>query len=707
MEDLSQLLSGLRFLSSGRLPSMGQLSGPFRPVHFSSLLFHMLLAARRSTMQGFSVSQRSTTDSVLSVSSVPLVVSRTNITGLHERRADEEQTTLVLTMLPNSAIEEPSRSNRFERRIDTAERRERGGSSMASSGPTSSAQPHVPSAATSTTSFITAPTHTNQPSSSPRKLPPASLPKRRARFCTGDRCASLRNMFNRRKALARPGKDTSHDPRLSAHIRFSYHVVSDAATSACSGAAKKLDKASKKIRNFIPSAKRHSHAQTDAAKGESRGVEPDGSIWDTAQWGPILDISDTALAGLVQLFTFSTLKKSAVNIKVLERTAGHNNAVYTVQYRAPALTVVCVRVPACGWGDHWNMHDAESLRNTALMMRYIKTNTTLPVPDVLQYDTTFNNPIKAPYIMTSCIPGRPLLSVWHNPSPHTGLTIEDTRQNILRSLASSISALRLFTFPAMGPLLFAPTNPLSPHVDAAIVAPFGVPRGAAFSPADHLSTTETSSQTFHRRCLAESRAYALAIENTPEVAGVHALFSFLLDAIPWPAQRPEAFVLAPPGFKANNVLVDERGHLTGILDWDGAETLPALLGWAAFPDFLAADVVDGVAWYEEGDGADEVLDGRAWDKYREAYAQRLEEACLAAGGPMAAACAAYTRKSHWYRAVLASLGDLDRMRVVLDAVLAEALPRVRRMDLVLLAGQGALVGERERVVRQRFRELLA
>ncbi|KAH7065231.1 hypothetical protein B0J12DRAFT_560561 [Macrophomina phaseolina] len=516
-------------------------------------------------------------------------------------------------------------------------------------------------------------------------------------------------MFSPKKLLSRPDHTKRNRSRSTSNQRFSYYTVSDAASSAYSGAVKKLEKVTKKLRHALPSTKRTSKEQPEAATVTPKGPPSDESSWNTAKWGPVLDISDVALARLIGLYTFSTLKKSAVKIQVLDRTAGHNNAVYTMQYMALGTTAeVCIRVPACGWGDHWTPNDAEALRNTALAMRYIKKTTSLPVPTVHQYDTTFNNPIGAPYIMTSFVPGRPLLSVWHDPAlTLPALSLEQTRQNILRSLASAMASLRPLTFPSMGPLLFAAggnngqasasSPPTTPRVDSAILAPFGAPRGPSFSPADHLSTTETHAKTFFRRCLAESRAYALAVEDSAEVAGVHALFALLLDAIPW-SQQPESFVVAPPGFRANNILVDERGEVTGVLDWDGMETVPALVGWAAYPDFLAADVVEGVAWnlgFMDGD----VLDGRAWDGYREMYANFLEEAC---GNGVTG-----VRKSHWYRVVLTSVGDLDRMRVVLDGVLAEALPRVRRTELVVLAGKGGLTGEKEKLVKERFRELLA
>ncbi|GME37530.1 Aminoglycoside phosphotransferase [Neofusicoccum parvum] len=484
--------------------------------------------------------------------------------------------------------------------------------------------------------------------------------------------------------------------------------------------------------------------QVDAKKDP----ELDASTCDVDPWGPVLDIPDYALVTLVHQFAHDALGEPVAGITVLSRIQGSNNAVYIVQYDGAFPLKLCVRIPACGWGDRWTAQDADALRNIALTMRYVKQHTSFPVPEVLQSDTTFNNPLGAPYILMTYIEGRPLPSVWNDTSapaappdpptndsasdssaewdrplayfrtaPAASLTLEAKRQKILHSLATTMSALHPLTFPLMGPLVFPPAPTASsppqdhhPTVAPAFRAPFGAPRDARFDPAAHVSTAEPSSRAFYARCLAASRAYALAIEPTDEVAGVHNLFALLLQELPWPPGG-ESFVLAPPDLAAANVLVDDGGRVVGVVGWDGVESLPRCLGWAAFPDFLGRDWAEGIAWEggRGGGGEGAVLDGRAWDAYRADYAEYLEDACRERGGGGGGpdGCR-YARKSHLYRAVLLSLGDLDRMRDVLDAVLAEALPRVRRPELVAAAGDGVgLRGERERVVRIRFRELLA
>ena len=40
----------------------------------------------------------------------------------------------------------------------------------------------------------------------------------------------------------------------------------------------------------------------------------------------------------------------------------------------------------------------------------------------------------------------------------------------------------------------------------------------------------------------------------------------------------DGFVLSPPDFDSQNILVDDQGNVTGIIDWDLVQTLPSCVG---------------------------------------------------------------------------------------------------------------------------------
>lgn len=116
---------------------------------------------------------------------------------------------------------------------------------------------------------------------------------------------------------------------------------------------------------------------------------------------------------------------------VIGKHEGYNNMCRVVKYADG--TKVCVRVPACGWGDKWTKHDAMPLRTTVLTMQYIKRNTKLLLPEVFAYDSTFENEIGAPHAIMSVIDGRPVSESWFDTV--APLPLEEKRQNILRTLA--------------------------------------------------------------------------------------------------------------------------------------------------------------------------------------------------------------------------------------------------------------------------------
>lgn len=551
--------------------------------------------------------------------------------------------------------------------------------------------------------------------------------------CLDDADADAAHQPTHRSLKGSTGSATS-----SAGTHSAKKLRTSSSTSVLTRTTASLRKVARRLRSNPIAPQRSFKGPTDHAPHFSEDTEVDDP---NGRWGPILSISDEALVSLVSLFTFSTQRKSATNISVIARTHGRNNALFTVQYNCPSLIKVCVRVPACGWGNRWLSCDADALRNVALTMRYVQKHTTLPVPHVLQYDTTFNNAIGAPYLMMSHVHGRPLPEVWYDSAAGSTKALEDKRQTLLRSLATVAASLRSLTFTKMGPLLFRPVNgddqDQQPYVAAAVMAPFGRPMKKSkgkFNPQDHLSTPESDSRAFFFHCLDAARAYAIAHERTSEVRGVFKLWRLLMEEMPWPERSSstsitngksndeeeegvETFVLGPPAdFDAASILVDEHsGAVVGVVGWDGLETQPLMLGWPTCPDLLTVDWTRGISWprrppfaarTKEMATVDIIEDGRSWDAYRADYAAHLQEAIGGGGQAGGFSCELYARKGHLYQAVLRSLDDLDQMREVLDRMLEVTLPRVRRAELVVSVGEAGLSAEQERFVRAKFRELL-
>lgn len=89
----------------------------------------------------------------------------------------------------------------------------------------------------------------------------------------------------------------------------------------------------------------------------------------------------------------------------------------------------------------------------------------------------------------------------------------------------------------------------------------------------------------------------------------------------WLQATCETFVIKPPDVDWQNILVDDNGNITGLLDWDGVCTVPQFQGFASTPEFLQQDYLR--TWHWEGDGG---CSDHDLARYRKAHANFMAEA---------------------------------------------------------------------------------
>jgi hypothetical protein len=111
---------------------------------------------------------------------------------------------------------------------------------------------------------------------------------------------------------------------------------------------------------------------------------------------------------------------------------------------------------------------------------------------------------------------------------------------------------------------------------------------------------------------------------------------------PW---DEETFVLRDPDLDLQNILVDDAGNITGIIDWEGCLTVPCCVGYTCLPEFLRRD------WTSLFSLNDSPHMAFRLNHYRRIYA----DAMLATGCPDAK----YTRKSAMYRAIAGAINNDD------------------------------------------------
>ncbi|KAK3329701.1 hypothetical protein B0H66DRAFT_35093 [Apodospora peruviana] len=51
----------------------------------------------------------------------------------------------------------------------------------------------------------------------------------------------------------------------------------------------------------------------------------------------------------------------------------------------------------------------------------------------------------------------------------------------------------------------------------------------------------------------------------------------------------EGFVLAVPDFDSQNIMTDDQGNLTGLIDRDFVQTMPRCLGYSRYPGWITRD----------------------------------------------------------------------------------------------------------------------
>jgi hypothetical protein len=89
-------------------------------------------------------------------------------------------------------------------------------------------------------------------------------------------------------------------------------------------------------------------------------------------------------------------------------------------------------------------------------MRLLKRETTIPIPEVLDFSATTRNPLRCPYIIMSFITGLPLYDVWfgHRLGSSDSDTNRAHRIRVLEGIASAMSQLARFSFRTGGRVLF-------------------------------------------------------------------------------------------------------------------------------------------------------------------------------------------------------------------------------------------------------------
>jgi serine/threonine protein kinase len=475
----------------------------------------------------------------------------------------------------------------------------------------------------------------------------------------------------------------------------------------------------------------HQTQDTDEYSDDGEPNEDDEN--DRREFKTIRSITRTSLEDLVlkALYTGNELNPRTCRITHRKEGSFHHCVFFRVKTGDWLEHKYVLKIPAHGTAEHWHAGDAFMLRNEAVLMQHIRHHTECPVPEIIAFDETLNNSIGAPYILMEKIDGMSALDMWQgkmlaNP-PIDGAeymnaddpctVLAELRTNFLKSLAHAMSKLCTLEFTEIGVPVFE-----RPEDD----------RPVTFGPVWHWHSKLCMQQLTPIGPFKTSRAFLEAgLNNVVDTAviegydhddqgvlslkGARKLFEMLLDLAPFDVPRmspfsepldeeedqtPDSptkyFVLRHDDLDLQNIIVDEDGNVTSIIDWDGCMTVPRCVGYTSLPTFLRRD------WLPNYTMANRPYMTWAIKRYRDIYTGAMAEAL-----EINHSDAKYTKKSAIYQALLAVLYDDENCLGVLGKVLAE-VEEFRRVDLKELCfrlGKGWPAAEK--ALEEKIAELLA
>ncbi|KAJ5765959.1 uncharacterized protein N7511_003575 [Penicillium nucicola] len=232
--------------------------------------------------------------------------------------------------------------------------------------------------------------------------------------------------------------------------------------------------------------------------------------------------------------------------------------------------------------NKWDELSASALTSEANTMRLLKRQTTIPLPDILDFSSTTQNPLRCPYIIMSFISGISLYNIWFG-GRLEGVSPDTThlsRIRALESIASAMAQLDSFSFRTSGRVVF------DNHGNSSQVK--------SMRRVDHKATLD---RWFVHKVPADDPIYIkFAASSDPKE-----YYSLMLDI------HPEHNKL-----DIQNFIVSEDGELLGVIDWDGVAAVPRTLGNERYTGWPTRDWDQAMYDYQESmeDGVEpEVREG--------------------------------------------------------------------------------------------------
>ncbi|KAF7293115.1 hypothetical protein MKEN_01468900 [Mycena kentingensis (nom. inval.)] len=382
------------------------------------------------------------------------------------------------------------------------------------------------------------------------------------------------------------------------------------------------------------------------------------------RFGKLLDIEPAALITLATKILRDVdpaVPVALSEVRLIDRCSGSFNLVHIFELDAEHKVVV--RLPVSGRDGALSDVERRALASQVATMRYLRANTALPVPEVYAFDAGIENEIGAPYMAMEYVPGVSVSMVWFDDAEGRR---EEKRLRILKQLAELSAQMRELRFDSIGSLsgeetatptigeCFNGIQPDDDDPDSFEVISYG-PFTTAQSWLQHLRDAIPPSTR-------APNAYDRATTK---------ILDLLLPSLPF-LHEERCFSLTMPDFGLQNVMVDEDGNVTALIDWDYAQTRPSYLAFARYPSWLTRDwdpLMYGWPHVPEREDSPEEL-----GRYRKHYLAELKAAL--AGTPDADAYK-LTERAHIFEAVYITLECPPNATAICQKFIKEATAVVK------------------------------
>ncbi|KAI1318087.1 kinase-like domain-containing protein [Xylariaceae sp. FL0255] len=311
------------------------------------------------------------------------------------------------------------------------------------------------------------------------------------------------------------------------------------------------------------------------------------------------------------------------------------------------------------WIARINLHRSAAgtakLRSEIDVMQLIQDRSDLPVPQIFAYELDENNSIGVPFILMEFLPGNTAMDAAGGYEVHKGLIPLAYRRTFYRSVAECHVQMTALRFPKIGTIVKRTNGgyDIGPFPD--IGGPFHTATSFFEAWAAHASFPSTKDEILQMMKGGPAEEVLTAIDEFPSRIRKMASRLSRNDHGPFP--------LCHADFLHSNIIVDENFKVLGIIDWEGACTLPLEL--VAFPSFLNAMPItfDSPGNYDKNKQPVDDEERQRW-KDRNDYVQMVKSAenqdnvlstCLSYENGLALAYSlmAYTRgKLGFYHKVL-------------------------------------------------------